>query len=143
MIIWLLIILTRRVGAMAQSQSNFKILADVHIPAAVVEQLRKRGVTIETVPDLLGQDTPDPDILEYANQHGYTVLTHDKKMQKHVNDRVATGKEHCGVFIGGDHLQGDKGIGKIVANVVFMQEAIAGEAATLQDEVYNQIKWIK
>jgi hypothetical protein len=128
---------------MAQSQSNFKILADVHIPAAVVEQLRKRGVTVETVPDLLGQDTPDPDILEYAYEKGYTVLTHDKKMQKHVNDRVAAGQEYCGVIIGGDHLQGVNGIGKIVEEVAFLHEAIEGNAATLQDEVYNQIRWLR
>jgi len=90
----------------------------------------------------LGQDAQDPDILEYAFQNGYTILTHDKKIQTHINDRIAEGKNHCGVFIALDNLQGDRGVGRIVAEVTFWHDAIQSGAASLQEEVYNQVIWI-
>jgi hypothetical protein len=55
-------------------------------------------------------------------------------MQIHVNARIAEGKEHCGVFIAGDHLQGPKGIGKIVEELALWHEAIMNDAASLQHE---------
>lgn len=126
---------------MAQ-QIIFRILTDVHITPAVAEQLRRQGVDAVRVVDTMPQDTPDPDILEFAFQNSFTVLTHDKKMQIHVNERVDAGLEHLGVFIAADHLQGQTGIGRIVAEVVFVHEAIQAGAATLENDVYNQVKWI-
>jgi predicted nuclease of predicted toxin-antitoxin system len=121
---------------------GFKILADTNMPFAVVEQLRLRGVEAEYLIHLLPENTKDPDILEYAYENGFTIITYDKKIQSHVNERAEAGKEHPGVFIALDHLQGSHGIGKIVEELGLWHEAIAGGAASLEDEVYNQVRWI-
>ena len=124
------------------AQQRFRILADVNIMAAVVEQLRLRGVEADRLVDLLPQDTKDPDILQFAYDNGYTIVTHDKRMTGHVKDRTSAGKQFLGVFIALDHLQGPDGIGSIVEELVFWHEAIVAGAASVQNDVYNEIRWI-
>lgn len=124
------------------AQQQFKILADVNIIPAVVEQLRLRGVEADRLIDLLPQNTKDPDILQFAYDNGYTIVTHDKRIPGHVNARIAAGKQYLGVFIALEHLQGIEGVGGTVEELVFWHEAIVAGAASLQNDVYNQIRWI-
>ena len=124
-------------------QSQFRILTDEHIASGVVQQLRKNGVKVERVEDTVGKGTPDPDVLEYAYQHGYTLLTHDEALVGHTTNRLDSGKSHCGVFIAGDHLKGSNGIGRIVGEIVFWHTATQDGAANLQNDVYNQVNDIK
>jgi hypothetical protein len=124
------------------AQQRFMIITDEQIAMAVVIQLRKQGVFVERVEDTVGKGTPDPEILEYAFAKGYTLLTHDERIVGHVTDRLDAGNNHAGVFIAPNHLRGSKGIGSLVAEMAFWHEAITSGAATLQDDVYNQIKYI-
>jgi len=121
---------------------NLKILADVHIHPGVIEQLRERGIRIERVTDILGQDTPDSTILQYAAGERFTILTHDKRIQSHVNDRIAEGSNLCGVFIADHRLMSEAGIGTIIEEITFWNDALQGGAAKLENDVYNQIRWI-
>jgi predicted nuclease of predicted toxin-antitoxin system len=124
------------------SQTKFLVLTDENISNAVAEQLKKRGVDAERVIDLLPEGTGDDTLLEYAYQQGYSLVTYDKRIRKHINIRTTDGKEHCGVFIAAEELQGDAGIGRIVEFFTELNELIKGGAARLEDDVYNQVNYI-
>lgn len=121
---------------------EFKILADENIANAVVEQLIKNGIVAERVQKVLPEGTTDPDLLEYCYQHGYTLVTLDRGMDGHAANRINSGKEHAGVFIGAN-LQGPQNIGTIVNFIVLYDEAIKGAAASVEDDVYNKIIYIR
>lgn len=123
------------------TQPQFKILADEHISNAIVEQLRKKGLTVERVIDVLEAGTPDPELLEYAYENNYTLLTQDEHIRKHINQRYSENKAHCGVFIA-PKSQGSSGYGRIIAFVADYHELIEGGAATLEEDVYNRIEYI-
>jgi predicted nuclease of predicted toxin-antitoxin system len=124
------------------SQTKFLVLTDENISNAVAEQLKKRGVDAERVIDLLPEGTDDDALLEYAYQHGYTIVTHDERIKSHVGQRVAEGKTYCGVIIAAHDLQGTNGIGRIVGYLAELNEFIEGGAATLENDVYNRINYI-
>jgi predicted nuclease of predicted toxin-antitoxin system len=125
------------------AQNEFKILVDENMTRAITSQLNAKGVTATQVQDVLPEGTGDPEVLEYAYQNGYILLTFDEHIAKHVSARLNEAKEHCGVFIAGDHLQGPNGIGRIIEEIVFYQEVIKAGAASIEDNIYNQINYIK
>lgn len=122
--------------------SEFKLLADENIAGAVIEQLTKGSVEIHRVSDFLPEGTPDPDMLEFAHKNGYALLTHDERITQHIADRHKEGKEHGGVFVAGHHLQGQTGIGTIVKFITEYAELIVVGAATVQNDVHNQIIYV-
>lgn len=122
--------------------NEFKLLADENVAGAVIDQLSRKAVAIRPVSDTLPEGTPDPDLLEFAHENGYALLTHDEHITHHIAARRAEGKAHAGVFIAGHHLQGRAGIGAIVAVIVEYNELIQGGAATVRDDVYNQVIYI-
>src|SRR5690349_12212626 len=113
------------------SQAKFLSLVDENMSNAVAEQLQRRGVDTIRVIDVLPTGTKDDRLQEYAYQHGYTLLTHDENIRSHIDNRPSEGKEHCGVFIAPNALQGPKGIGRIVEYVTEYDELIKAGAATL------------
>lgn len=123
--------------------SKFVILTDENIGKNIVEQLRAKGVQVDRVEDVLGKGTLDPTILEYAHENGYALLTYDESILQHITDRFAENKNHHGVFIVSHHLQGDAGIGRIVTEVEFYDQSIKGDAASVENDVYNKIIRIK
>ena len=121
---------------------EFKLLVDENIAGAVIDQLTKKSVEVKRVSDFLPEGTPDPDVLEFAHENEYALLTHDEQITHHIAARYKAEKEHSGVFIAGHHLQGQDGIGTIVTFIVELHEFIEGGAATVQGDVYNQIIYI-
>jgi predicted nuclease of predicted toxin-antitoxin system len=124
------------------ARSLFKVLVDENMSRAITNQLIQKGVHAVQVQDILPPSTKDPELLEYAYQHGYSLATHDERITEHITERQNANKEHCGIFIAVNRLQGPSGIGKIVEEIVFYDEAIKGGAATLGDSVYNQLIYI-
>jgi predicted nuclease of predicted toxin-antitoxin system len=124
------------------AQQRFMILTDEQVAKAIVTQLRNHGVVVERVEDTVGKGTLDPELLEYAYTNGYTLLTHDERIVGHITARLETGKEHAGVFIALHHLRNSKGVGQIIEEIVFWHQAVQAGAATLQNDVYNQIRYI-
>lgn len=120
-------------------QMLFMVMTDEHLANAIVQQLMAKGVNAVRLIDHLPVGTPDPDVLAYCHQHGYSLITLDKRMMGHLTARIAKGLEHGGVFIGTQDLQGSKGIGVIVNFIVFYHESIVAGAATVEDDVYNRI----
>lgn len=129
---------------MTQAPSTpFAVMTDEHVANAIYEQLKQRDVQIVRLIDSLPTGTPDPDVLEYCHQHNYALITLDERIQGHIKERLENGDEHAGVFIGGSHLQGSKGIGIIVNFIAFYHDMIQEGAATVEDDVYNQIVFIR
>lgn len=122
--------------------NEFKLLADEHIAGAVIDAIKGHGIEIKTVRDILTEGTPDPELLEFAYENDYILLTHDEHITRHVVARREEGKEHGGIFIAGHHLQGKGGIGRIVTVIVEYNDFIQGGAATVQDDIYNQIIYL-
>jgi hypothetical protein len=124
------------------AQNQFRILTDEHIVGAIVQQLRHNGVDVARVEDTIGKGTPDPDMIQYAHENGYCLLTHDEQILGHVKNRTNEGLEHSGLFVAGNHLHGNKGIGRIVEEITFWHNAIINNAANVEDDVYNQVNYI-
>ena len=122
--------------------SVFKLLADENIAVAVIDQLIGRDIDITRVRHVMSEGTPDPDLLEYAHENGYALLTHDQKITRHIAARHREGKGHAGLFIAGKHLQGEHGIGTIVKSILEYHALIVAGAGTVQDDVDNQVNYL-
>ena len=122
--------------------SVFKLLADENIAVAVIDQLIGRDIDITRVRHVMSEGTPDPELLEYAHENGYALLTHDQKITRHIAARHREGKGHAGVFIAGKHLQGEHGIGTIVKSILEYHALIVAGAGTVQDDVDNHVNYI-
>lgn len=122
--------------------SAFKLLADENIAVAVINQLISRDIDITRVRHVMPEGTPDPELLEYAHENGYALLTHDQKIARHIATRHREGKGHAGVFIARKHLQGEHGIGTILTSILEYHALIAAGAGTVQDDVVNHVKYI-
>jgi len=57
--------------------AGLRFLADIHISPATTSELRDRGWDTVRVSEVLEATSSDADILEYARQHGRTVVTQD------------------------------------------------------------------
>ena len=123
------------------AQTPFRVMTDEHVPNAVAAQLIEKGVDAVRLIDVLPAGTKDPQVLDFAHANNYTIVTLDQRMMKHINRRTDEGNEHAGVFIG-INLQGTTYIGKIVSTVVLYDEAIKAGAATVEEDVYNEIIYI-
>lgn len=124
------------------AQLKFLVLIDENMANGVVEGLEKRSVEVRRVIDVVPAGTKDDPLLEFAYQHGYTLITHDENIKRHVEKRVDAAKEHCGVFIAPNKLQGPDGIGRIVDFIAEYDAFIKGGAASLENDVYNKITYI-
>lgn len=72
-----------------------KILADEHVPQAVITSLRSEGVDAISIydTDLLGVD--DQPLLEYATEHDYLIPTND---QDFVSEGFPESYDHPGIL---------------------------------------------
>ena len=122
--------------------SALKLRAEENIAVAVIDQLIGRDIDITRVRHVMSEGAPDPDLLEYAHENGYALLTHDQKITRHIAARHREGKGHAGVFIAGRHLQGEHGIGTIVTSILEYHALIAAGARTVQDDVDNHVNYI-
>lgn len=118
---------------------KFMVMTDEHVANAISEQLVRKGIEAIRLIDALPESTPDPDVLEYCHQHGYALITLDKGMRDHAASRFSEEKEHAGIFLGNKDFQGAKGIGTIVKFIIFFNDAVNGGAASVEDDVYNEI----
>lgn len=116
-------------------------MTDENIPNAVVVELQKCGVETTRLIDILVVGTPDPQVLEFCHENGYVLITSDERIRGHVQSRMDAGKDHAGVFIV-SQSSGQSLIGKIVDELCFLNLAIQEEAASLKNDVYNQIIYI-
>ena len=88
------------------------------------------------------EGAPDPDLLEYAHENGYALLTHDQKITRSYR-RTAQRRQrtrwrvHRWQASAGEH-----GIGTIVTSILEYHALIEAGAGTVQDDVDNHVKYI-
>ena len=110
---------------------------DSHIAKAIAVQLRNLGVDIVRCQDVGMDDADDIEHLEYATSQGRTVITGDEDFLALDAQWRRSGKHHAGIIYLPPHRK--DAIGTVVADVVFLHQAIAAGAADLATDVYNQV----
>jgi len=114
--------------------SKVAFLLDEHVPVAVgnaVLGLRPAAVVrvVGTHPDVPPKRTPDPVLLNFAEDEGYAVVTFDKDtMPGHAAAHVTAGRHTRGVFVfpNGNNLNA----GLIASELVMIWEASEAEEWT-------------
>ena len=124
--------------------STLKLYTDVHIDKAVARQLQVRTVDIIRCQDVGMQDASDEDHLQYATEQGRAVVTSDDDFLALDARWRDEGRTHAGIFFVKPEVtnSGDGGIGMTVKTLLFWHEAVEGEAASLEKDVYNQVHYI-
>jgi hypothetical protein len=105
-----------------------KFLLDEHVPLVVVTELRRLALEIEI--DRIGglgtpaRGTPDPNLLLWCEEHGYSLVTHNRKsMPRHLTDHLAAGHHVPGIFV----FRALPAIGDIVQNLLLVWGATDAE----------------
>lgn len=115
-----------------------KFYFDVHIPTAVADQLRIRGVDVVRCQELGMHDASDVEHLERAVLEERTLVSVDSDYYVIAHDWMIQGRNHCGII---RILPEDQNnVGKIVKSLDFLYKAIEGGAAQLESDVFNTIQ---
>jgi predicted nuclease of predicted toxin-antitoxin system len=117
-----------------------KLYTDGHIANAIVKQLRERNVDVVRCEEVGLKDADDIDHLNYAIREQRTIVTQDADFLRYHTQFQSEGKQHFGIIrINSDSI-GD--IGYVVNELHFLHEAIESEAANLENDVYNRVRFI-
>lgn len=92
---------------------------DVHIPQAVTDQLRRRGVDVLTAIEDGSRELPDPDLLRRATAQGRVLVTHDIRFRVLAEDWQRSGEFFAGLAY--SHLH--SAIGHLVEDLHLIAEA--------------------
>ena len=82
--------------------SRPRFLADHDLNEHIILGVRRRETTLEfiRVRDIGLSERPDPEILDYANQHGLLVVSHDvNTMPAEAYTRLSSSKVIAGLFM--------------------------------------------
>jgi hypothetical protein len=104
---------------------------DVHVPQAITDQLRRRGVDVLTAIEDGSAQLPDDDLLEHARVLGRVLFTQDIRFKALAEDWQRQGRPFAGLVFG--HQLGGT-IGQFVKDL----ELLAG--ASEPDEWLNAIE---
>ena len=80
---------------------TISFLADEHVPSVFVNTLRSNDYHVMLVKETLGEGTSDAELLEYASENNFVLITHDKK---DFGGKQGTEIEHAGIVIYTDPL---------------------------------------
>jgi predicted nuclease of predicted toxin-antitoxin system len=120
-----------------------KIYTDSHIPKAVADQLRAKGVDIVRCQEVGMADADDLPHLEYATGEGRVVVTGDRDFLGLNAEWQAAGREHAGiVFVKPETTRHSRKVGILVSELSFFHEAVEGGAATVERDFRNQVRYI-
>lgn len=125
---------------MAAETHRIKFYTDAHIPKQVARQLSSKGVDIIRCEDVDRKYDADEEHLKYAASQKRTVVTCDEDFFRWHAIWQQQGKFHAGIIFIKSEKQGV--IGFIVKELQFLHEAIAAGAATLEEDIYNQVRTI-
>lgn len=103
---------------------------DVHIPVAITEQLRLRGVDVITAIELSTNQLDDDDLLRDAMARGRVIFTHDIRFNAMAEQWIREGQQFAGLIYG--HAEGAS-IGQCVRDLELI--AKASEPAEWQNTV--------
>lgn len=119
---------------------QIRFYTDAHIPKSVVHQLQQKGVDIIRCKDVGMKYAQDEAHLEYANNQGRVLVTCDEDFFRHAAEWIEAGKSHEGIVFIVSEKQGI--IGVIVKELLFLHEAVAAGAASLEGDIRNKILYV-
>jgi predicted nuclease of predicted toxin-antitoxin system len=73
---------------------------DYHVPGAICEGLRQRGISVITAAEDGRSDWPDDEILARATHLGRLVFTQDADFLVIANEWATVGRPHAGIVYG-------------------------------------------
>ena len=114
-----------------------KLYTDSHIAKTIVVQLRYRNVDVVRCQDVGIGDADDVEHLEYATSQGRTVLTSNEDFLALDAQWHSSGKPQAGIIYVPPERK--DAIGTMVAQLVFLHEAVVAGAADLATDIYNRV----
>ena|ERR1700730_15566919 len=98
---------------------------DVHVPYAITDQLRRRGVDVMTANEEGCHELPDDQLLQRANSLERVIFTQDTRFKALAEDWQRNGRPFSGLLFG--HQLGET-IGQFVGDLELIAKASeAGE----------------
>jgi hypothetical protein len=85
----------------------------------------------------------DSELLEYATQNGYALLSMDDDVARLNAEWVKAGKHHGGIFYRRWSSSKDSRVGPMVRECATLAELIEGGVGTLADDIHDQLHYIK
>ncbi len=98
---------------------RIKFYLDEHIPKAVAEGLRRRGIDVTTVQDLGLQGAEDIRHLERATQDGRVIVTQDADFLR----LHAAGRPHHGIV----YAPQQTSISHLLRSLVLLQDVVSAQ----------------
>ena len=124
--------------------SKLKFFTDEHMDKAVAIQLRQRGIDVLRCEDIGMKSATDNELLEYASQNGYALLSMDDDVTRLHAESIRENKFHGGIFYAPMALfQGQAGIGPIVRYCAEFASLIEGGAGDMEADIHNQLLFIE
>jgi len=96
------------------------VMMDAHIPRAITDQLRRRGVDVLTAAEDGSNNLPDEDLLEPAQVLGRLLFTQDIRFRVMAEDWQRQGRPFAGLVYG---RQMGGTIGQYVASLELIARA--------------------
>ncbi|GIK65140.1 MAG: hypothetical protein BroJett018_29340 [Chloroflexota bacterium] len=122
---------------------QLKFYFDTHIAKAVAVQLRLKGVDVVRCEEIGMAEASDDEHLTYATAQGRALVSMDEDFMSRHKRVLTEGLEHGGIFRIHSSLQQRGGIGAIVKALFEYHELIAANAGTLEDDIVNQVIFVK
>lgn len=97
------------------------LFMDVHVPAAVTHQLRRRGVDVLTAQDDGAERTPDAELLERSTGLGRVMVTQDIRFRALAEDWQRAGRRFAGLAFGHQELT----IGRMVKDLELISKCVS------------------
>ncbi len=116
---------------------------DTHIAKAVAIQLRLREIDVVRCEEVGMAEASDDEHLAYAAAAGRALVSMDEDFMGRHYRWLEAGHIHAGLFRVESHLQQSGGIGRIVLTLFEYHELIATGAGTLEDDIINQVVFVK
>jgi hypothetical protein len=124
--------------------SELKLFTDEHVSKAIVEQLRRRGLAMLRCEDVGMKAVDDSQLLEYATENGYVLLSMDDDVTRLHAEWVQAGKRHGGIFYAPmAQFSGQQGVGPIVRFCTEWATLIEAGVGTLAEHIHNQLLYVK
>jgi hypothetical protein len=123
--------------------ATLRIFTDGHIPRAVVDQLRLRGIDVLRCEDVGLKAASDRELLEYATERGYVLLSMDDDVTRLHAEWITAGRTHGGIFYAPmAQFQGQQGIGPLVLFCSAWNARLQQGGGTLEDHLHTQLLFI-
>lgn len=116
--------------------TKHRYLVDENTTLAITDQLRRRRPILEvlTIGDELAppKDTLDPDILLWLEQHGFSLITRNRRsMPGHLRQHLAIGHHVPGIFT----LRPNASLREIIEDLLLIWEAT--ERGEYRDQIVH------